>query len=94
MAGYGILDMKVDGSASSPVEILTSQALIAECETTILQVFGVSPVNLGVLHRMRSLFLAAEIKKKNLRGKASPYCLENPEDCGAKGAHVRSWFVS
>lgn len=53
--------MNVDGSASSPVEILTSQALIAEYETTILRVFGVSPVNLSVLHRMRSLFLAAAL---------------------------------
>lgn len=61
VAGYGILDMNVDGSDSSPVEILTSQALIAEYETTILWVFGVSPVNLGVLHRMRSLFLAAAL---------------------------------
>lgn len=93
VAGYGILDMNVDGSASSPVELLTSQALIAEYETTILQVFGVSPVNLGVLHRMRSLFLAAEIKEKNMRGKASPYDLEHPEDCGTKGAHVVTPFM-
>jgi hypothetical protein len=93
VAGYGILDNNVDGSASSPVEILTSQALIAEYETLILQVFGVSPINLEVLHRMRSLFLAAEIKEKSQRGKASPYNLEKPEDCGAKGAHVVTPFM-
>jgi hypothetical protein len=93
VAGYGILDMNVDGSAASPVEILTSQALIAEYETLILQVFGVSPINLEVLHRMRSLFLAAEIKEKSHRGKASPYSLDEPEDCGAKGAHVVTPFM-
>ena len=93
VAGYGILDMNVDGSAASPVEILTSQALIAEYETLILQVFGVSPINLEVLHRMRSLFLAAEIKEKSKRGKASPYSLDKPEDCGAKGAHVVTPFM-
>jgi hypothetical protein len=80
MAGYGILDMNVDGSTASPVEILTSQALIAAYETLILQVFGVSPINLEVLHRMRSLFLAAEIKEKSQRGKASPYSQDKPED--------------
>ncbi len=93
VAGYGILDENVDGKVSSPVEILTSQALIAEYETLILQVFGVSPVNLSVLHRMRSIFLAAEIREKSLRGKASPYRLEAPEDCGAKGAHVVTPFM-
>ena len=93
VAGYGILDENVDGKASSPVEILTSQALIAEYETLILQIFGVSSINLSVLHRMRSIFLAAEIREKSLRGKASPYRLEAPEDCGAKGAHVVTPFM-
>ena len=93
VAGYGILDMNVDGTSASPVEILTSQALIAEYETLILQVFGITPVNLGILHRMRYLFLAAEIREKSLRGKASPYNLEKPEDCGAKGAHVVTPFM-
>jgi len=88
VAGYGILDENVDGKVSAPVEILASQALIAEYETLILRVFGVTPVNLGILHRMRTLFLAAEIKEKSLRGVRSPYQLDRPEDCGAKGAHV------
>lgn len=93
VAGYGILDMNVDGSDASPVEILTAQALIAEYETLILQVFGVTPINLEVLNRMRGIFLKAEIKEKSMRGKASPYILERPEDCGAKGAHVVTPFM-
>ena len=93
VAGYGILDMNVDGENSSPVEILTAQALIAEYETLTLQVFGVTPTNLDVLNRMRGIFLRAEIKEKSMRGKVSPYTLERPEDCGAKGAHVVSPFM-
>jgi hypothetical protein len=93
VAGYGILDENVDSSAPSPVEILTSQALIAEYEVLVLQVFGVSKINLEILHKMRRLFLAAEIKEKSTRGIASPYRLENPEDCGAKGAHVVTPFM-
>jgi hypothetical protein len=93
VAGYGILDMNVDGASSSPVEILTAQALIAEYETLILQVFGVTPINLEVLNRMRRIFLNAEIKEKSMRGKASPYTIEKPEDCGAKGAHVVTPFM-
>src|SRR4030065_2777057 len=85
--------MNWDGSPASPVEILPSQALIAEYETLILQVFGVSPINLEVLHRMRSLFLAAEIKEKSQRCKASPYSLDKPEDCGAKGARGVTPFM-
>jgi hypothetical protein len=93
VAGYGILDENVDSNQPSPVEILTSQALIAEYETLVLQVFGLTPTNLDILHRMRSIFLAAEIKEKSLRGKASPYSLSAPEDCGAKGAHVVTPFM-
>lgn len=93
VAGYGILDENVDSASPSPVEILTSQALICEYESIILNVFGVTPINLSVLHRMRSIFLAAEIKEKNMRGKASPYRLDAPEDCGAKGAHVVTPFM-
>jgi hypothetical protein len=93
VAGYGILDENVDGAAPSPVEILASQALICEYESIILKVFGVTPVNLSVLHRMRSIFLAAEIKEKNICGNASPYHLDAPEDCGAKGAHVVTPFM-
>ena len=93
VAGYGILDMNVDGTNPSPVEILTAQALIAEYETLILQVFGVTPVNLDVLNHMRRIFLNAEIKEKFMRGKASPYSIEKPEDCGAKGAHVVTPFM-
>lgn len=93
VAGYGILDENVDSNAPSPVEILTSQALIAEYETLVLSVFGLSITNLNVLHQMRSIFLAAEIKEKNSRWKTSPYRLEAPQDCGAKGAHVVTPFM-
>ena len=93
VAGYGILDVNVDDSSTSPVEILTAQALICEYESIILRVFGVSEINLAVLHRMRSIFLGAEIKEKDMRGKASPYRPEAPEDCGAKGAHVVTPFM-
>lgn len=93
VAGYGILDMNVDGANASPVEILTAQALIAEYETLILQVFGVTPINLEVLNRMRRIFLNAEIKEKLMRGKGSPYTTKKPEDCGAKGAHVVTPFM-
>lgn len=72
VAGYGILDENVDGDHSSPVEILTAQALIAEYETRALNIFGVTPVNLQILHKMRTLFLEAEIKEKAARGKTSP----------------------
>ena len=93
VAGYGILDENVDGDKASPVEILTAQALIAEYETLVLGIFGVSPANLGILHRMRTLFLQAEIKEKSLRGKASPYRLEHPEELGAKGANSVAPFM-
>lgn len=93
VAGYGILDENVDGKTPSPVEVLTSQALIAEYETLILQVFGVSATNLNVVHHMRSIFLAAEIKEKHARNVASPYQLDRPQDCGAKGAHVVTPFM-
>jgi hypothetical protein len=93
VAGYGILDENVDSASPSPVEVLTSQALICEYESIVLNVFGVTPINLSVLQRMRSIFLTAEIKEKNMRGKASPYRLDAPEDCGAKGAHVVTPFM-
>jgi hypothetical protein len=93
VAGYGILDENVDSNAPVPVEVLTSQALVAEYETLVLNVFGVTPTNLNILHKMRSIFLAAEIKEKNLRWKSSPYTFEHPEDCGAKGAHVVTPFM-
>lgn len=93
VAGYGILDENVDSRAPSPVEILTAQALICEYEHLILDVFGVTPVNQGILQRMRSIFLAAEIREKASRGKSSPYTREKPEECGAKGAHVVTPFM-
>ncbi len=34
------------------------------------------------------LFLEAEIKEKAMRGKASPYRLDRPQDLGAKGANA------
>jgi hypothetical protein len=93
VAGYGILDANVDSDAPSPVEILTAQALIAEYETLALRIFGVSEINLGIMQRMRSLFLEAEIKEKLVRGKTSPYRLERPEDLGAKGANALAPFM-
>ena len=93
VAGYGILDVNVDGDAPSPVEILTAQALIAEYETLALNIFGVSPANLGILHRMRTLFLGAEIKEKAMRHKASPYSLEKPQELGTKGANSVAPFM-
>ncbi len=88
VAGYGILDANVDSDAPSAVEILTAQALIAEYETLALDVFGVTPVNLRIVHKMRTLFLGAEIKEKAARHKASPYRLDDPKDLGTKGANA------
>lgn len=93
VAGYGILDANVDSDAPSPVEILTAQALIAEYETLALNIFGVTPVNLEIMQRMRRLFLEAEIKEKAARGVASPYRLEHPEELGAKGANSVTPFM-
>ena len=93
VAGYGILDENVDSDVPSPVEILTAQALIAEYETVALQIFGVSRVNLDILHKMRTLFLNAEIKEKSMRHKASPYTLANPKQLGAKGANAVTPFM-
>ena len=87
VAGYGILDENVDSEAPSPVEILTAQALLAEYETLALRIFGVSQTNLDIVHKMRRLFLEAEIKEKAARGKTSPYRLDQPQDLGAKGAN-------
>lgn len=64
VAGYGILDANVDGSTSTPVEILTAQALIAEYETLALSIFGVSETNLRILHQMRTYFLGQKLKKR------------------------------
>jgi len=93
VAGYGILDENVDSDTPSPVEILTAQALIAEYETLALRIFGVSKVNMDILHRMRTLFLQAEIKEKSMRHKASPYSLDNPKQLGAKGANAVTPFM-
>ena len=93
VAGYGILDANVDKNTPSPVEILTAQAMIAEYETLALRTFGVTPVNLGIMHKMRSLFLEAEIKEKVGRGKASPYRLDQPQQLGAKGANAVTPFM-
>ena len=87
VAGYGILDENVDSDAPSPVEILTAQALLAEYETLALRIFGVSQTNLDIIHKMRRLFLEAQIKEKAARGKTSPYRLDRPQDLGAKGAN-------
>ncbi len=93
VAGYGILDENVDSDVPSPVEVLTAQALIAEYETVALRVFGVSAINLEILHRMRTLFLNAEIREKSMRHKASPYRLDAPEQLGAKGANAVTPFM-
>jgi hypothetical protein len=93
VAGYGILDANVDSETPSQVEILTAQALVAEYETLALRIFGVSTVNLEIMHRMRALFLTAEIKEKASRGRVSPYRLENPEQLGAKGANAVTPFM-
>lgn len=87
VAGYGILDANVDSDNPSPVEILAAHALIAEYETLALQIFGLSDANLKIMHRMRTLFLEAEIKEKACRGKCSPYERDRPQDLGAKGAN-------
>jgi hypothetical protein len=93
VAGYGILDENVDGEYSSPVEILTAQALIAEYELRALKEFGVTLLNLEILHKMETLFLEAEIKEKYLRGKASPYSLDKPQHLGSKGANAVAPFM-
>lgn len=93
IAGYGILDVLVDGSYFSPVELLEAQSLIADYETKILEVFGITPVNHRILHDIRSQFLKAEIKEKSLRFKASPYEWENPVACGYKAAHLLTPFM-
>lgn len=93
VAGYGILDENVDSNKPSPVEILVAQALIAEYESLALQIFGVTSVNLEIVHRMRSLFLEAEIREKAARWKASPYRLDDPKQLGAKGANSVTPFM-
>ncbi|MBP7690571.1 MAG: hypothetical protein KA764_01565 [Anaerolineales bacterium] len=93
VAGYGILDANVDSNTPSPVELLTAQALIAEYETRALNLFGVSPANLAILHRMRTLFLEAEIREKAARWQTSPYRLDNPKELGAKGANSVTPFM-
>jgi hypothetical protein len=93
VAGYGILDENVDGDQSSPVEVLTAQALIAEYEHRVINIFGISKTNLEILRKMRTLFLEAEIREKFARGKTSPYHLNNPEDLGSKGANSVSPFM-
>ncbi|MDA1477226.1 hypothetical protein [Bacillus changyiensis] len=93
IAGYGILDVQVDEDNFSPVELLTAQMLIAEYETEILRNFGVTEVNLNILHRIRTQFLKAEIKEKSLRGKGSPYEKDKPIECGFKAAHLLTPFM-
>lgn len=93
VAGYGILDANVDSDTPSPVEILTAQALLAEYETLALNTFGISKANLEVMHKMRKLFLEAEIKEKSVRGKSSPYTMDNPKELGAKGANSVTPFM-
>lgn len=93
VAGYGILDANVDSNAPAPVEILTAQALIAEYETLALSIFGVTETNLRIMHQMRTFFLNAEIREKAVRGKHSPYTLDNPKHLGTKGANALAPFM-
>ena len=93
VAGYGILDANVDSDDPAPVEILAAQALLAEYESLALRIFGVTEVNLDIMHRMRTLFLQAEIREKAMRGKASPYTLDDPAHLGTKGANSVTPFM-
>lgn len=93
IAGYGILDVNVDKENSSPTEILTAQAVISEYETLLLKSFGVNEINLEILHKIRSLFLKAEIGEKLVRGKKSPYNLNEAVACGFKAAHLLTPFM-
>lgn len=93
IAGYGILDVIVDERNFSAIELLTAQALIAEYETKILTTFGVTEINLNILHRIRDQFLKAEIKEKSLREKRSPYDKDKPIECGFKAAHLLTPFM-
>lgn len=93
VAGYGILDANVDSDTPSPIEMLTAQSLIAEYEILALTVFGITKTNLEIMHRMRSIFLGAEIKEKSLRHKTSPYRLDDPKDLGTKGANSVTPFM-
>lgn len=93
IAGYGILDVNVDGKEFSAVELLTAQTLIAEYETLIFKTFGVSEVNLNILHQTRNRFFKAEIKEKFHRGKGSPYEKDKPIECGFKAAHLLTPFM-
>lgn len=93
VAGYGILDENVDSNSPSPVEMLVAQSLISEYEKLALDIFGVTTVNLEIMHRMRSLFLEAEIREKSMRWKGSPYRLDEPKQLGAKGANSVTPFM-
>jgi len=93
VAGYGILDANVDSNAPSPVEVLTAQALLEEYQTTALKVFGVTQINLDVMHRMVKIFIDAEIKEKTVRWKTSPYTLDAPQALGGKGANAITPFM-
>lgn len=72
---------------------MAAQALIAEYEGLALRIFGVPPGNLAILHRLRSLFLEAEMRKKAWRHRASPYQLENPKELVTKGANALTPFM-
>ncbi len=93
VAGYGILDANVDSNTPSPVEILTAQALLSEYESIALQTFGITAVNLEIMHRMIKIFIDAEIKEKSVRWKCSPYSLDAPQELGAKGANAVTPFM-
>lgn len=93
VTGYGILDENVDSEQSSPVEILTAQALINEYEKIALDVFGTTQEHMNILHKMRSYYYDAEIKEKSCRYIKSPYKNDKPEECGIKGANALTPFM-
>jgi hypothetical protein len=93
VAGYGILDVIVDGKDFSALELITAQTLIAEYETRVIKAFDVTEVNLDILHQTRNKFLRSELKEKSLLRKASPYSKENPKECGYKAAHLLTPFM-
>lgn len=93
IAGYGILDVIVDSTSFSPVELLTAQYLIADYEMKILSVFGYTQTNQEILHHIRAEYLKAEILEKSVRFIKSPYPENEPIHCGTKAAHLLTPFM-
>lgn len=88
VSGYSILDDNVDSNAVEPVQILVSNALISEYESTMLTAYGLTTVNFEILDKMRNLFLTAEIREKAARWVRSPYMAGYPKALGEKAANA------